>query len=160
MSSNIFCSVNKYPDIFKPLRSPEPVFVGLLRSPGIDSQPGGPKRQNYLSYRPAKLHRLAESIPLNRFLSSINVYKYGLRSPFQGIDSVCLFSLASWYGNPIPTRYLASKGCSKIPAQLVGWSLERSLNKLFQTKHCLQFEERKSTVGVQVTLNMTHFIEL
>ncbi len=24
---------------------PEPVFVNLLRSPGIDSQPGGPVRQ-------------------------------------------------------------------------------------------------------------------
>ncbi len=26
----------------------EPVFVNLLRSPGIDSQPGGPVRQPYL----------------------------------------------------------------------------------------------------------------
>ena len=45
---------------------PEPVFVNLLFSPGIDSQPGagGPVRQPYLSYRPAKLHRLAESIPV------------------------------------------------------------------------------------------------
>ncbi len=33
---------------------PEPVLVNLLRSPGIDSN---------LSYRPARLHRLAESIP-------------------------------------------------------------------------------------------------
>ncbi len=31
-----------------------------------------------LSYRPARLHRLAESIPRNRFLGSRNVYKYGL----------------------------------------------------------------------------------
>jgi hypothetical protein len=30
-----------------------PVFVNILRSPGIDSQPGGPVRQPYLSYRPA-----------------------------------------------------------------------------------------------------------
>ncbi len=30
------------------------------------------------SYWPARLHRLAKSIPRNRFLSSINVYKYGL----------------------------------------------------------------------------------
>jgi len=37
---------------------PEPVFVNLLRSPGIDSQPGGPVRQPSLSYRPARLHRL------------------------------------------------------------------------------------------------------
>jgi hypothetical protein len=31
-----------------------------------------------LSYRPARLHRLAEFIPSNRFLDSINVEKYGL----------------------------------------------------------------------------------
>ena len=31
------------------------------------------------SYRPAWLHRLAEFIPWNRFLGSLNVYKYGLR---------------------------------------------------------------------------------
>ena len=111
----------------------EPVFVNLLRSPGIDSQTGGPVRQPYfrndpararicrsfketryrfsawragtkpyLSYWPAKLHRLAKSIPRNRFpgsikhlqiralathtdmipqnqfLDSLNVYKYRL----------------------------------------------------------------------------------
>ncbi len=32
----------------------------------------------YLSYWPARLHRLAKSIPRNRCLGSINVYKYGL----------------------------------------------------------------------------------
>jgi hypothetical protein len=32
----------------------------------------------YLSYWTARLHRLAKSIPRNRFLGSINVYKYGL----------------------------------------------------------------------------------
>jgi hypothetical protein len=42
---------------------PEPVFVNILRSPGIDSQPGRPVRQPYLSYLPARLHGLAESIP-------------------------------------------------------------------------------------------------
>ncbi len=31
-----------------------------------------------LSYRPTRLHKLAESIPWNRFLGYINVYKYGL----------------------------------------------------------------------------------
>jgi hypothetical protein len=56
----------------------EPVFVDLLRGPGIDSQPGGPVRQPYFSYRSARLHRLAKSIPRHRFLGSINVYKYGL----------------------------------------------------------------------------------
>ncbi len=32
----------------------------------------------YLSYWPASLHRLAKSIPRNRCLGSINVYKFGL----------------------------------------------------------------------------------
>jgi hypothetical protein len=58
----------------------EPVSVDLFRSPEIDSQPGGPVRQPYLAYRPARLHRMAESIPRNRFLGSINVYIYGLRN--------------------------------------------------------------------------------
>ncbi len=57
----------------------EPVFVDLLRSPRIDSHPGGPEWQPYLSYWPARLHRLAKSIPRNRVLGSINIYKYGLR---------------------------------------------------------------------------------
>ncbi len=34
----------------------------------------------YLSYWPATLHRLAKSIPQNRFRGSINIYKYGLRA--------------------------------------------------------------------------------
>jgi hypothetical protein len=35
----------------------------------IDSQPGGPVRRPNLSYRPARLHRLAESIPRKRLLA-------------------------------------------------------------------------------------------
>ncbi len=40
----------------------EPVFlfVNLLRSLKIDSQPGGPVRQPFLWYRPGRLHRLVE----------------------------------------------------------------------------------------------------
>jgi hypothetical protein len=60
---------------------PEPVLVNLLRSPGIDFQPGRPVRQPYLTYRPARLYRLAKSIPRNRFLGSLNVYKFGLCCP-------------------------------------------------------------------------------
>jgi hypothetical protein len=56
----------------------ESKFVNLSRSLGIDSQPGGSVRQPYLTCRPAGLHRLAESIPLNRFLGSFNVYKFEL----------------------------------------------------------------------------------
>jgi hypothetical protein len=43
-------------------RNTEPVFVNLIWSPGIDSQPGGPVRQPYFTYRPARLNRLVESI--------------------------------------------------------------------------------------------------
>jgi hypothetical protein len=64
---------SKYMHIYSSLQPSytEPVFVNLL-SPGIDSQPGGPVLQ------PARLQRLVESIPWNRFLSSFNVYKFGL----------------------------------------------------------------------------------
>ena len=65
-----------------PYLKPEPVFVDPLRSPEIDSQPGGPVRQTFLLYRPARQHRLAASIPRNRFLGFINIYKYGLRTQF------------------------------------------------------------------------------
>jgi hypothetical protein len=41
-----------------------------------------------LSHRPASLHKLAEIIPWNQFLGSINVYKYGLWS--QSITYLCL----------------------------------------------------------------------
>ncbi len=54
----------------------EPVFVNILRNPGFDSQPVRPVP--YLSYRPARLHRVAKSIPRNRILGSLFVYKYGL----------------------------------------------------------------------------------
>ncbi len=95
----------KYRKIYPTLRMAssadysEPEFVNLLRSSGIDSQPGVPVWQPYLTYRPARLHRMAESILWNResilwnresiiwnresilwnrFLGSLNVYKFGL----------------------------------------------------------------------------------
>ncbi len=46
----------------------EPVFVNLLRSPGIDSQPGGPVRQPYLTGPSGGIDSLG----------SLNVYKFGL----------------------------------------------------------------------------------
>ncbi len=70
--------VLKYPHWSK--KRFEPVFVDLLRSPGINSQHSGPVRQPYWLYRPARLHRLAVPIPRNWFLVSINVYKYGLQN--------------------------------------------------------------------------------
>ncbi len=62
--------------LFTNFMSTEAEFVNLLRSPGIDSQLGGPVRKGYLTYWPARL--LAESIPWNRFLGSLNIYKFGL----------------------------------------------------------------------------------
>jgi hypothetical protein len=67
----------RFRQFFSPYRT-EAVFVDLLRRLGIYSQPGEPARQPYFSYRPARLYRLVKTIPRNRFLSSINVYKYGL----------------------------------------------------------------------------------
>jgi hypothetical protein len=150
----------------------EPVFVNLLRSPGIDSQTGGPVRQPYfrndpararicrsfketryrfsawragtkpyLSYWPARLHRLAKSIPRNRFLGSINIYKYGLCLAGRYNNPICrtgppvhrlaesipglLKRVQIWsrktagrYDNPFPTRFLAPRDGSKIPGQL------------------------------------------
>jgi hypothetical protein len=49
-----------------------------LRGAGIDYQPAGPVRQPYLLYWPARLHRLEESIPRNRFQVSLKVLKYRL----------------------------------------------------------------------------------
>ncbi len=57
----------------------EPKSVNLSRSPGIDSQPSGSLLQPYFTYWLARLHRLAESIPWNRFLDSHNLNKFGLR---------------------------------------------------------------------------------
>ncbi len=39
------------------------------------------------------------------------------RNRFQGIDSASLCSLVGLYDSPIPTQFLASIDCSKIPAQ-------------------------------------------
>jgi hypothetical protein len=80
---------------------PKHVYVNLLRSPGIDSQPGGTVRQPYFSYWQARgriinVYGAQESIPRNEFRQH---------------------SLAGRYDNPIPTRFLALKECLKIPAQ-------------------------------------------
>jgi hypothetical protein len=75
------CKFNvKMLSIYLKLWAPEHIFVNLLRCPGINSQPGGPVWQPYFWYWPARLHRMAELIPRNWFLGSLNVYKYGLWS--------------------------------------------------------------------------------
>ncbi len=39
------------------MENTQPEFVNILRGPGIDSLPGGPVREPYLTYLPARLHR-------------------------------------------------------------------------------------------------------
>ncbi len=48
----------------------------------------------WLSHRPARLHRLTEFILWNRFLGSINVWKYGLSIP----DSMLCWNFRTIYG--------------------------------------------------------------
>ncbi len=80
--------------IFKLLRSQESISRNQFRQhlawrdrtgicrPFKDPRNGFPAwrmvQQPYLSYRPARLHKLVESIPRKWFLSSIYVYKNGL----------------------------------------------------------------------------------
>jgi hypothetical protein len=80
----------------------ESEFVNLLRSRGIDSQP-------YLMYRPARLKRLAELIPRNRFGLRIpkifdfvhfHIIKHRRPPPLHGIGWVWTLMLgASTSGN-------------------------------------------------------------
>ncbi len=58
---------------------PEPVFVNLLKSTGIDSLPGGIGSSKVIPG--LSIPSLAESLPRNRFLGSVSVYKYGLWFP-------------------------------------------------------------------------------
>ncbi len=55
------------------------------------------------SYRPARLHRLAEFIPWHQFRSPINILKYRLRVPKQEKRTVILSSFRkSWSVFPLP----------------------------------------------------------
>ncbi len=72
----IACASTVFPgfiNMCKTEQTSEPEFVNLLWSPRIDSQPGGTERKPYLKYRPARRHRLVDSI-----LGQLNVYKFGL----------------------------------------------------------------------------------
>jgi hypothetical protein len=79
-----------------------------------------------LLYLPARLHRLAESIPWNRFLYPLKVFKKTKVRIFKLVRSTRIDSkepiarLCSRAGryNPIPPRFLASIDCLKIPALL------------------------------------------
>jgi hypothetical protein len=56
-----------------------------------------------LSYRPARLHSLAELVPWNRFMGFLKLKNSGSGGPVR---------------QPYFKRFLASMDCYKIPAQL------------------------------------------
>jgi hypothetical protein len=62
--------------VFLLCASTEPEFLNFYRLLSPDFVPA------------ARLHRLAESTLWNRFLGSLNVYEFGLRYRFHGIDSL------------------------------------------------------------------------
>jgi hypothetical protein len=81
----------------------------LLGSPGIDSQTGGPVQQPYLTYRPARLHMLTESIPWNRVLGSL-LKRFQIRIKCSSSYSHWLISLkmiigTEWISSDIALHY-------------------------------------------------------
>jgi hypothetical protein len=56
----------------------EPVFVKVLRSPGFDSQPGGPVHDNTISHT-APPSYIGWRNRLLGIDASLNIYKFGLR---------------------------------------------------------------------------------
>jgi len=83
---------------------PEPVFVDLLGRQGIDSQPGGSVRKPICRTGLPGCIGGQKRFPWNRFLGSINVYKYGL--------SLC--SLADWFDFSLSIcKILAKDHCKK-----------------------------------------------
>jgi hypothetical protein len=93
------CHVPIYHGIFKLLRSPgiylkESIPSNYVVSPGILEQSMGARKRVGigLSYRPARLHRLA-----GRYVKSV---------PIAAIDCYKIPALAGRYDNPISTRFL------------------------------------------------------
>ncbi len=123
--------------LYRTVRAP---ICKFFKEPGNDSQPGGPVWQLFLLYRLARLHRLAESIPRNRFLGSLNIYKYGLRlhwlaelvpwSRFMGSLNVYKYGLGlHWLAELVPWNwFLGSLNVYKYGlrlhwlAELVPWN--------------------------------------
>jgi hypothetical protein len=92
--------------------SKESVPPAYVASAGIVKQSIGVRNQVgiRLSYRPIRLHSLADFVLLESILELPK--------------SLQIRILAGRYDNPLPTRFLAPIDCSKIPAQCTLQSLE------------------------------------
>ncbi len=110
--------------------SSEPEFVNLLRSPGINSQPGRPVRQPYLTYRPARLYTVGCR---NRFLGSLNVYKFGLLNLEEQIYDILMMQCTS-----LPFSLVQCKGTnvSFLSVQCKIWSDVINLCANMIRAHC------------------------
>ncbi len=115
----------------------EPVFVNLLKSPEIDSQPSWPAQQPYLSYQPTRLQRQAESIPRKQFLGSLNVYKYGLWSkPSSTLSATTVFLLqhsgeflTKWRGLALSLDRCSVLDKTKVPQLRLWQQINRTLHQ-------------------------------
>jgi hypothetical protein len=90
-----------------------------------------------LSFRPARLYSLVELIPWNRFLGSLNVYKFGLWKGFQNIGMKELIprgrrSSYFWFPRNLyshmdkqfrtcDTEFVKSRGMTGRSQTLPGW---------------------------------------
>jgi hypothetical protein len=92
-----------------------------------------------LLYRLARLHRLAESIPRNRFLGSLNVYKYRLRLH-------CLAELVSLESIPGLLKRLQIWAQATLASRIGSLELIPGLFK------CLQIQAQATLASVNVSL--------
>ncbi len=107
------------------LNNTEPVFVNLLRSPGIDSQRGGCTTNLFDVSACQSPNFLTFKEPRNRF---------------QGINSASQCILAGRYDNHIPTRFLAPIVFLKLQhrlhrlAESIPWLFKRLQIRAFKSK--------------------------
>ncbi len=83
----------------------------------------------YLSYRPARLHRLVRSIPWNQFLGSLDVYKYGL----------CLDRGGGEQSNTSPTHHYS------ISKLIRGYIIQRRRDR-YSSPQCFLYDYREASI--------------
>ncbi len=96
-----------------------------------------------LSYRPARLHRLAEFIPWNRFLGSINVQKYGLAPDAERISLPTFYFFSCWIRililNTIRIRILNTIRIQVLQFALLFWKKLRKYSLKWSFPHFYYF---------------------